>query len=116
MNSYRDLIVWQKAMDLVDEVYWLLKLLPREETFALVDQMRRAAISIPSNIAEGYDRNSTSDYLRFLMIARGSKSELETQLIICVRQKLLTREQVKKAFTLCIEVGKMINAIKDKLK
>ena len=115
MNTYRDLLVWQKAMDLVDEIYCLLKLLPKEETYALSDQMRRAAISIPSNIAEGYDRDSTKDYIRFLMIARGSKSELETQLIICVRQNLLTRQQICKAFNLCTEIGKMLNSMREKL-
>ena len=69
MESYQDLIVWQKSMQLVKEVYTLVKQLPREEQFALSDQMRRAAVSIPSNIAEGYGRNSTNDYIRFLNIA-----------------------------------------------
>ena len=115
MTTYRDLMVWQKSMDLVDEVYALLKLLPKEETYALADQMRRSVVSIPSNIAEGYDRNTTKDYVHFLMIARGSKSELETQLIICVRQGMLTKEQVRRAINLCTEIGKMLNSIKEKL-
>ncbi|MBE6704711.1 MAG: four helix bundle protein [Ruminococcaceae bacterium] len=115
MTTYRDLMVWQKSMDLVDEVYALLKLLPKEETYALADQMRRSVVSIPSNIAEGYDRNTTKDYVHFLMIARGSKSELETQLIICVRQGMLTQKQVRRAFILCTEIGKMLNSIKEKL-
>ena len=70
MTTYRDLMVWQKSMDLVDEIYALLKFLPKEESYALADQMRRAVVSIPSNIAEGYDRNTTKDYVHFLMIAR----------------------------------------------
>ena len=115
MTTYRDLMVWQKSMDLVDEVYALLNLLPKEETYALADQMRRSVVSIPSNIAEGYDRNTTKDYVHFLMIARGSKFELETQLIICVRQGMLTKEQVRRAFNLCTEIGKMLNSIKEKL-
>ena len=77
MDSYQDLIVWQKSMQLVKEVYTLVKTLPKEEQFALSDQMRRAVVSIPSNIAEGYGRNSTNDYIRFLNIARGSKYELD---------------------------------------
>lgn len=79
MEDYRDLIVWQKSMELVRAVYALTKQLPKEEIFALSNQLRRAVVSIPSNIAEGYGRNSKQDYLRFLNIARGSKYEVETQ-------------------------------------
>ena len=70
MNSYEDLIVWQKAMDLTVEIYRLVKFLPREETYALSDQMRRAVVSIPSNIAEGHGRSSTREFINFLYIAR----------------------------------------------
>lgn len=84
LKSYKNLVVWQKAMDLVVEVYTLVKKLPKEEKYALSDQMRRSVVSIPSNIAEGYTRNSTTEYLRFLSIANGSRTELETQLIIYV--------------------------------
>ena len=111
VESYKDLIVWQKSMMLVKEVYALLKLLPKEEQYALADQMRRAVVSIPSNIAEGYGRNSTNDYVRFLNIARGSKYELETQLHICVMLKYITEEQSKPVFDLLQEIGKMINAL-----
>lgn len=79
MEDYRDLIVWKRSMELVRAVYALTKRLPKEETFALSNQLRRAVVSIPSNIAEGYGRNSKQDYLRFLNIARGSKNEVETQ-------------------------------------
>ena len=85
VKSYKDLIVWQKSMDLVIEIYKLVKKLPKEETYSLSDQMRRAVVSIPSNIAEGYTRKSTNEYLNFLSIANGSRTELETQLLICER-------------------------------
>ena len=78
VNSCEDLIVWQKAMDLTTEIYRLVKFLPREETYALSDQMRRAAVSIPSNIAEGHGRNSNKEFANFLSIARGSLTELRT--------------------------------------
>ncbi len=82
-RSYRDLVVWQKSMDLVEEIYRLTKLLPKEEFFGIANQLRRAAISIPSNIAEGNTRNSQKDYARFLSIARGSEAKIETQLEVC---------------------------------
>ena len=75
MGSYRDLIVWQKTMELTAEVYRVVKLLPKEEIYVLSDQMRRAAISIPSNIAEGQARNSRKEFLQFLAIAKGSNAE-----------------------------------------
>jgi four helix bundle protein len=87
LQSYKDFTVWQKAMDLTVEIYKLVKLLPKEETYALSDQMRRAVVSIPSNIAEGQSRNSDKEFANFLGIARGSNSELETQLQICIRLK-----------------------------
>ena len=86
-KSYKELIVWQKAMDLVDEVYRLVKLLPREETFALSDQLRRSAVSVPSNIAEGHGRQSRKEFSQFLSIARGSVFEVETQIHIGIRQQ-----------------------------
>ena len=108
MATHRDLLTWQKAMDLVVEIYKLIDLLPREETYCLADQMRRAAVSIPSNIAEGHGRNSINDFKRFLAIAQGSRAELETQLDICLRVHYLTEDQVKKAMSLSVEVRKMI--------
>ena len=112
--GYRDLIVWQKAMDLVDEVYSLVKHLPKEELYALSDQMRRAAVSIPSNIAEGHERKTRREFLQFLSIAAGSVFELETQLSICVRQQYLTEKQVQKALALCEEVGRILTRISTK--
>ena len=116
IKSYKDLIVWQKAMDLVVEVYHLVKCLPREETYALSDQMRRAAVSIPSNIAEGHGRNSTREFINFLSIARGSQMELETQLQICLRLNYLSDIQIEVAMRICQEVNKMLNVLIIKLK
>lgn len=110
MNGYQDLLVWQKSMQLVKEVYALVKLLPKEETYALSDQMRRAAVSIPSNIAEGYSRNSDKELMQFLYIARGSKAELETQIKIGIMLNYFSETQAEKALNLCVEVGKMLNS------
>ena len=115
MKTYRDLIVWQKSMELVKEIYRLTKLLPREERYGLVSQMQRAAVSIPSNIAEGYGRVSTYDYIRFLNIARGSKHELETQLEICVMLGYMSGKTAADATGLCDEIGKMLNVLIDRI-
>ena len=115
MESYKDLVVWQKAMLLVKEIYAIVKLLPKEEQYALSDQMRRAVVSIPSNIAEGYGRNSTNDYIRFLNIARGSKYELDTQIQICVMLNYKRKEKAATALELSEEIGRMINALIKKL-
>ena len=114
-RDYRELTVWQKAIDLVEEIYKLTKLLPKDELYGLTNQLRRASVSIPSNIAEGNSRNTTQDYIRFLSMARGSKSEVETQLEICVRLNYFSRDKAKRAFELCIEIGKMLNSIVQKL-
>ena len=113
-RGYQDLIVWQKSMDLVDEIYKLVKFLPKEENFALSDQMRRSCVSIPSNIAECYERNSIKEFIQFLSIAKGSRAELETQLLICIRQKYLNEEQIQKSMLLCEEIRKMLKTIIDK--
>jgi len=115
VSSYRDLIVWQKAMDMTESLYRIVKKLPKEETYALSDQMRRAAISIPSNIAEGFGRNSKKEYLQFLYIANGSVSELETQLMLCVRINYLKESEIQSILTLLSEIGKIIMTITKKL-
>ena len=107
-RSYKDLIVWQKAMDLVDEIYTLVKVLPKEELFALSDQLRRSAVSIPSNIAEGYGRRGHKEFAQFLSIARGSLFELETQILIGIRQHFFTPDQVASALLLCEEIGRIL--------
>lgn len=85
-QSYKDLIVWQKSIELTHLIYDITKQLPKSELFGLVSQMQRAAVSIPSNIAEGYDRNNLGEFRQFLGIAYGSSAELETQLILCARE------------------------------
>ena len=108
---YKELTVWKKSMELVKEIYTLTKKLPKEETYGLCDQMRRAAVSIPSNIAEGNGRKSLTDYARFLDIARGSEYELETQLQICVMLGYLTEKDTEKAFDLITQIGKMLHTM-----
>ena len=114
-KSYQDLVVWKRSVELVMEAYQLVKHLPREETYALSNQIRRAAVSIPSNIAEGNGRTSIKDYSRFLSMARGSKYELDTQLFICVKLNYLTQEQISNAMRLSEEVGRMLNVLIAKL-
>ncbi len=115
MENYKDLIVWKRAMELVQAAYQIAKLLPKEESFALSDQIRRSAVSIPSNIAEGYGRHSTKDYARFLSIARGSRYEVETQLLLCVQLGYVKQQDIENAIDLGEEVGKMLNVIISKL-
>lgn len=98
-------------MDLVDEAYTLTKRFPEDERFGLTSQMRRAAVSIPSNIAEGYGRNSRNDYRRFVAIANGSLRELETQLIIAGRQGYIRREDAEAAWQQVQSIGKMLRAL-----
>lgn len=115
IKDFKDLIVWQKAMELVAEVYLLVKKLPKEELFALSDQLRRSAISIPSNIAEGQGRNSTKEFIHFLAIAKGSKAELETQLLLCIKVNYLNQSEIETAINLIQEVGKMLNVLQKSL-
>lgn len=114
IQSYKDLIVWQKAMLLVETVYLLCKGLPTEENYALSSQLKRCSVSIPSNIAEGWGRRSSKDYSRFLKIARGSLFELETQLLLTINLKLLP--SIDTSTSLIEEVGKMLNALIKKLE
>ncbi|MBR3149599.1 MAG: four helix bundle protein [Eubacterium sp.] len=114
-QSFKELIVWQKSMELAEQVYELVQKLPNDEKYVLSDQMRRAAISIPSNIAEGHSRSSKSEYLHFLSIARGSLSELETQIILAQRINYLDKSQTEKALNLCDEIQKMLSAMINRL-
>jgi len=115
VKNYQDLIVWQKAMDVVVEVYRLTKKFPQGEFYGLTNQIRRAAISIPSNIAEGHTRNSRSEYLNFLSIAQGSRAEVETQMIISVRLGYLTSEETLPTLSLLNEINRIISTIRQKL-
>ena len=113
--DYKDLIVWQKSIDLVVEVYRLVKKLPREETYALSDQMRRAVVSIPSKIAAGHTCYPESDCVETLSVANGSKAAIETQLLICLRLNYLDESDAERALSLCTEIGKMLSAMISKL-
>lgn len=115
-SNYKELKVWQKAMDLTVEVYKLVKLLPKEETYALSDLMRRAVVSIPSNIAEGQGRNSDKEFIQFLSIARGSLWELETQIEICLRIGYIDQNLTTTIYNLIAEISKMLNALSNSLK
>jgi four helix bundle protein len=110
--DYRDLVAWQKSMDLTERVYRCTADLPLEERYGLTSQMRRAATSIPSNIAEGQGRRSTDDeFIRFLRIALGSLCELETQLELSVRLKMLSPEQLSALRPVSEEVGRLLNGL-----
>ena len=111
VKNYQDLIAWQKAMDLVDDVYRASREFPREEIYALTSQIRRAAVSIPSNIAEGQGRRTTADFLRHLSIAYGSLREVETQILIAQRLKYLAQANVETVLSRAGEVGRLLNGL-----
>jgi four helix bundle protein len=111
LTTYRDLDVWQKAMDLVEMTYRLSESFPDAERFGLTSQIRRSAVSVPSNIAEGYGRNSRAEYLRYLAIAGGSLKELETQMIIAGRLGFITRDQTAEPWQCAQDCGKMLNRL-----
>ena len=110
MSGFLELIYWQKARLLVKEIYQISSVFPTTEQYGLSSQLRRAAVSIPSNIAEGYGRASRAEYVRFLNIARGSCYEVETQLILALDLGFLKEETATQSFQLCSEIGKMLNA------
>jgi four helix bundle protein len=111
IRSFRDLIAWQKAMGLCEQVYALSRGFPPEERFGLTPQMRRAAVSVPSNIAEGYGRRSKRDYLRFLNMALGSLCELETQLILAVRLDFTNDDGLATSMGLVRDVDRLLSAL-----
>ena len=108
-------MVWQRAIQLSVAIYRLTAGFPKEELFGLTGQIRRASVSVASNIAEGYGRNSTGEYKQFLGMARGSNSEVETQLFIAKELGYGNPQTLKEAGDLCVEVGKMLRAILRKL-
>ena len=116
IRDFKELIVWQKAMKLAAEIYRITKKLPKDELYGLTNQLRRAAVSIPSNIAEGNGRDSSKEYTRFLLIARGSRAEVETQLLLCVELGYLEEADIKIALDLSTEVAKMLNTIISKFR
>lgn len=111
VKDYRDLTVWQTAMQLVNEVYKLVKLLPREEVYVLPDQMRRSAVAVPSNIAEGFGRRTGKEYVQFLSISRGSLFELQTQIEIAIMQDFFPKDQTETVLHLAESTSKMINSL-----
>src|SRR5258705_12882143 len=106
VKNYRELIVWQKAMDLVVEVYTISRTFPREEIYGLTSQLRRAAVSTPSNIAEGQGRRTTADFVRHLSIAYGSLRELETQTLIAARLRYLSTGNSQDILRMAGKVGR----------
>jgi len=115
VRHYRDLIAWQKAMDLVVRVYEATKEFPPEERFGLTTQLRRAAVSVASNIADGQGRHATRDFLRCLSIAYGSLQEVETLLIIARRLEYLEESLQAGLFDLTNEVARLINGLMNSL-
>ncbi|HWP39872.1 MAG TPA: four helix bundle protein [Tepidisphaeraceae bacterium] len=111
-RNYRDLHAWQKAMDLCERVYRASQDLPQHEIYGLRLQMRRAAVSMPSNIAEGQGRGSDKDWSRFLSIAYGSLRELETQVLIAERLGYLDSATAESLMVLASEVGRLINGLR----
>jgi four helix bundle protein len=114
-DSYRDLIVWQRAVQLSVALYKLTANYPREELYGLTSQLRRAGVSVASNIAEGYGRRSTGEYKQFLGMARGSNMEVQTQLVISGELGFGEADRMKEADGLSHEVGKMLVALMNKL-
>src|SRR5215213_2402052 len=115
IQSHRDLIVWQKAMDMTVEIYRLTGRFPATETYRLTSQITRSAASVPANIAEGYSRGTTRDYAHFLAIAKGSLMETETFLMLSVRLSYLTEIEASATLSLITEISKMLTVLRSKL-
>ncbi len=111
IQSYRDLRVWQKGMDLAEACYVVTKTFPKEEMYGITSQIRRAAVSIPANIAEGYGREYTGEYIQFLRIAQGSLKELETHLLLAVRVKIASDQAVNPIVNECETLGRMLRSL-----
>jgi four helix bundle protein len=115
LRSYRDLVVWQRSMELAEEVYRLCGAMPRYEAFGIASQIRRASTSIPANIAEGYGREYRADYVKHLSVAQGWLAELETLVMLSVRIGHLEPRDVPKACSLSDEVGRMLTVMLKRL-
>jgi len=115
-KNYRDLEAWKVSIEMVECVYHLTKVFPAEERYGLMSQMRRAAVSVPSNIAEGSGRTNRKEFLAFLSIARGSLRELETQLTITVRLKFISRDLALPLWDLCQRIGQMLPRLMQSLR
>ncbi|MBK5938203.1 four helix bundle protein [Halochromatium roseum] len=115
VKSYQELVVWEKSMELVERVYRMTKVFPAEEMYGLSSQLRRAAVSVPSNIAEGQARRSKAEFLRFLSIAQGSRAEVETQTLIAERLGYVSKQQISEIVLLLEEIAKMLHTLRAKL-
>ena len=111
VNNFKDLVVWQKAMDYVVLIYEMTGLFPSDEKYGITNQMRRAAVSIPSNIAEGQVKMSDKEFIRFLLVSKGSCAELETQLLLCVRLHYIENEKADQMISMVNDIGKMISGL-----
>ncbi|MBU4355008.1 MAG: four helix bundle protein [Proteobacteria bacterium] len=111
IHSFRDLVVWQKGVDLVTEIYRLSKKFPKDELFGLTSQIRRAAVSIPSNIAEGRGKSSKGEFQQFLHHSRGSLAEVETQIIIAQNLGYLNAADAERVIEIIAEVGRLLHGL-----
>ncbi len=111
LSSYRELIVWRKSIDLAVKIYRNTRSFPAEERYGITSQIRRAAFSVPANIAEGQARRTTGEFLQSLGIARGSLAELETFLILCKKLELLTADRSDILLSNCAEISRMLNGL-----
>jgi four helix bundle protein len=116
LRSYRDLEVWQKAMRLIVECYHCTKAFPAEERFGLTAQIRRASVSVASNIAEGHERRHIGDYLRHISISRGSPAEIETEFLAAEELGLVRRRDLAKVYLLCDDVSRMLTKLRRSLE
>ncbi|MDR2582650.1 MAG: four helix bundle protein [Fibromonadaceae bacterium] len=116
METFKNLVAWQEAMNLVEIVYLATKEFPKEEIYGLTNQIRRAAVSVPSNIAEGNGRLSGKDYAHFLLIANGSLKELETQMLIAERIGYMNKEKLEKITKQIGSVGRLLTALRKSLE
>jgi four helix bundle protein len=115
-RSYRDLVAWQKSMDLAESIYSCTRSFPREEMYGIISQMRRAVASVPSNIAEGQARNNSGEFRQFLGIARGSVAELETWILLYERLSYLDSARSEKLLADCGEIQKLLTGLKNSLR
>ena len=116
IDSFRDLRVWQAGIDLVEQVYHLTETFPKQEVYGLTSQIQRAAVSIPSNIAEGHTREHSKEYLHYLSIAQSSLAELETQLEITARLKYILPEELGQILDDAASLGRQLYALRNALK
>lgn len=116
IRKYQNLKVWEKATELALEIYAATQFFPKEEVYALTSQLRRAAVSVPSNIAEGSERKSDKEFVRFLRISASSLAEIETQLYIALKLGYITKESYEALLEASAENGKMLNGLISKLE